>query len=269
MLARPSSMRVRCTSEKITAASSAVSLRRPGRLLPKETRGFALPPRGGLAFYQVGGAYLRRWPTLSRKTRCFNVKHLLPRLQAQIDPRRAPCPEPPKLVEGSLLEGRPKEGFSEVRSTVSWVCPLCKPRSGCREVPAHSPGSGRHASPASAVSALLGPARGGARDHRVRPGGPPPWEGDSWADVACAPRARSSPQPSPHQEYEDRGLGREPEAGMARAPFRRATSQARGTEAPMKPEGPGAPFAGGRAMRSASNPIHRTSQRTCFPRYAV
>lgn len=125
MLARPSPMRARYASEKITTTSYVVSLRRPGSLLPTETRSFAPPPRDRLAFYQDGGAYPRLCPTLSCETCCFNVKSLLPRLQAQVDPRRMPAPErrslSPKLVKFFLggsavaISARPRTSGHFVR----------------------------------------------------------------------------------------------------------------------------------------------------------
>ncbi len=114
---RERATRARYASEKITTTSYVVSLRWPGSLLPTETRSFAPPPRGGLAFCQDGGAYPRLWSTLSCETCCFNVKSLLPRLQAQVDPRRIRAPNrrslSPKLVQVFLgksavaISGRP------------------------------------------------------------------------------------------------------------------------------------------------------------------
>jgi hypothetical protein len=52
-------------------------------------------------------------------------------------------------------------------------------------------------------------------------------------------QGQDPPQPSPYQEEKDRGLDRKPEAGMVCVPFHRATSQARGAEAPMIPAGMG------------------------------
>ena len=84
-------------------------------------------------------------------------------------------------------------------------------------------------------SSLLGLARGGARDHRACVGTCAAVGGGPLGGRRVRAEGDDPPQPGPRQEDEDRGLDREPEAGMLRVPFHRARSQPRGDEAPMKP----------------------------------
>jgi len=102
---------------------------------------------------------------------------------------------------------------------------------------------------------LLGRVRGGARGHRAFRGtlgarGRP--LGGRRVRAEC----EDPPQPSPHQENEDRGLDSKPEAGMTRVPYHPAKSQTRIDEAPMKQGRSGAPFARGRDVELPSPALH-------------